>query len=74
LQLAWIGGRSEAERLGRLPVASAAQVEVGKRNGPGRRASDKSTGARIGAGRAQQIVDAEQVRPIEKIERLDSEF
>src|SRR5262249_35483872 len=62
------------ERVGRAQSWSAAQIVVGQRHGAGDRAREEARAIRGRAGRAEHVVDAQEIGAIEEIERLDGEF
>src|SRR5215470_4616835 len=74
LQLARIERRCEAERIGRAQSAATAQVIVCQRRGAWRRARYKARAVRSRTSRAEHVVDAQEIGPVEEIERLDGEF
>src|SRR5215218_7322619 len=62
LQLPRVGGRGEAERLGRRGVAVAARARGREHRQLGRRQA------------ADDVVDAQEVRPVEEVEALERQL
>src|SRR5262249_57438824 len=58
----------------RAQCCSAEHSVVGQRNGAGDRAWEEVRAIRGRAGRAEHVVDAQEIGAIEEIERLDGEF
>src|SRR5215510_6438200 len=74
LQLARIERRCESERIGRAQSATTAQVIVCQHRGAWSRARNKARAVRSRTSRAEHVVDAQVIGPIEEIEPLDGEF